>query len=117
MDRNLHKKYTPQCPRQAGIVDQYLWNIKDTNYYRCYNGISHPIYDCQGHVNFTLPLEMWPKVDKIHPQIRMTKRPILNERPVAYMSGRFANLSRGRNQTENFAMMDKKSNRIEGFYL
>ncbi len=80
MDRNLHKKYIPNCPRQAAVVDQYSWPQKDTNQYMCYNGISHPIYDCKGDINYTLPLEMYPKVGAIHPQIGMVKRPHLNFR-------------------------------------
>lgn len=81
MDRNLHKKYTPQCPRNIAVVDQYMWPNKDTNKYKCYNGISHPIYDCKGWINYSLPLEMYPPVHRIHPQIHMTRRMHLNYRP------------------------------------
>ena len=80
MDRQYHKKHVPVCPRHTGIVDQYMWSQKDTTKYMCYNGISHPIYDCKGWVNYTLPLEMYPKVNKIHPQIAMVRRPHLQYR-------------------------------------
>ena len=80
MDRNMHPRYVPQCPRQAAIVDQYMWKQKDTNKYKCYNGISHPIYDCTGQVNYSLPLDQYPPANGIHPQIAMTRRMHLNLR-------------------------------------
>jgi len=80
MDRHLHKKYIPQCPRQPNIPDQYMWNQKDTNKYMCFNGISHPIYDCGGNINYGLPLEMYPPVNEIHPQIGMVRHMHLNLR-------------------------------------
>jgi len=81
MDRHNYKiKYVPQCPRHIGLVDQYMWKQKDTTAYKCYNGISHPIYDCKGWVNYTLPLEMYPPVNEIHPQIPMTGRLHMNYR-------------------------------------
>jgi hypothetical protein len=80
MDRNLHPKYTPKCPRNIPVVDQYSWDHKDTNDYMCENGISHPIYDCNGWVQFSLPLELYPPRNDIHPQIKMVKRMHLNWR-------------------------------------
>jgi len=80
MDRQLHPKYVPPCPRHVAVVDQYMWPEKDTNNYVCHNGVSHPIYDCKGWINFTLPLEMYPPIDSIHPQITMMDRMHLNTR-------------------------------------
>lgn len=80
MDRQLHKKYIPQCPRNYGMVDQYMFKNPDSNKYRCYNGISHPIYDCKGWVNYSLPLHMYPPVNDVHPQIKMVHRQHLNYR-------------------------------------
>lgn len=80
MDRNLHLKYNPNCPKNYGLVDQYMWKNKDTTKYKCYNGISHPIYDCKGWVNYSLPLEQYPPVDDIHPQIYMVNKLHMNER-------------------------------------
>ena len=88
MDRHLHKKYQPQCPRNAAIVDQYSWGDKDTTKYKCYNGISHPIYDCKGWVNYSLPLEMYPPVNEVHPQIAMVKREHMNYRESPYVQYR-----------------------------
>ena len=75
MDKNLHKKYFPECPRTIALVDQYMFPQKDSTPYMCYNGISHPIYDCKGCVNFSLPLEYYPPVNQVHPQIAMVRRP------------------------------------------
>lgn len=80
MDRHLHLPYFPQAPRHIGLPDQYLWKHKDTNKYMAYNGISHPIYSCNGNINYTLPLEMYPPVDDVHPQIKMVRRMHLNQR-------------------------------------
>ncbi len=80
MFRDQHKKYFPQCPRRQSLVNQYMWPEKDTNQYMCYNGISHPIYDCKGDINYTLPLDMYPPVDDVHPQIKMVRRMHLNHR-------------------------------------
>ena len=85
MDRHLHKKYVPTCIRHAGLPDQYMWPQKDTTSYMCHNGISHPIYDCKGWINYTLPLEMYPPVGEVHPQIAMVRRPHLQYRPSEYL--------------------------------
>lgn len=57
-----------------------MWPQKDSNQYMCFNGISHPIYDCKGWINYSLPLDMYPKINEIHPQIAMTSRLLLNDR-------------------------------------
>lgn len=72
MDRNLHKKHIPKCPPNVGLVDQYMWDVKDTNSYPCRNGVSHPIYDCDGLIHYSLPLHMYPRVSEVHPQIAMS---------------------------------------------
>jgi hypothetical protein len=109
MDRNLHKKYVPQCPRHAAVVDQYMWADKDTNRYKCYNGISHPIYDCKGWINFSLPLEYYPPVDRVHPQIEMTRRMHLNWRGDPYKEVAV-------NEGYQYLANDVASGRTEGFY-
>ena len=111
MDRHMHKKYQPQCPRQAAIVDQYMWKDKDTTYYKCYNGISHPIYDCRGWINYSLPLEDYPLVGEVHPQIGMTRRMHMNYRGDPHKRVP-VHISR-----ENFTHSDARENRVEGMYL
>nr|QBK86626.1 MAG: hypothetical protein LCMAC102_04220 [Marseillevirus LCMAC102] len=104
MDRQLHKKYNPQCPRQAGLPDQYMWKEKDTTYYKCYNGISHPIYDCKGWINYSLPLEMYPRVNTVHPQISMVNRMHMNlrEDPNVFVREEFSHEDRNLARTEGF---------------
>ena len=80
MDRDVTPSYFPKCPRSIALVDQYLWPEKDTTAYKCYNGISHPIYGCDGKVNFSLPLEKYPVQGHVHEQIAQVKRPHLNYR-------------------------------------
>jgi hypothetical protein len=71
MDRSwVTPRYIPTCPSQIAVVDQYMWPTKDTANHICNNGISHPIYNCKGDIHFSLPLEMYPKVGKLHPQIQ-----------------------------------------------
>lgn len=115
MDRHLHKvKYIPQCPRQAALVDQYMWEQKDTNKYMCYNGISHPIYDCKGWINYSLPLEEYPPVDSIHPQIAMVKRPHLNYRGSSSLKERYSHLSNGKRKEPHFVLA---TDRVPGYPL
>ena len=78
--RNWHKKFVPPCKRNIAPCDTVSWENPDTNTYLCTNGISHPIYDCKGWVNYSLPLEMYPPANEIHPQIEMTRRMHLNWR-------------------------------------
>ena len=57
-----------------------MWPKKDSNKYMSYNGISNPIYSCDGNLNYSLPLHMYPPVDDVHPQIKMVRRMHLNHR-------------------------------------
>jgi hypothetical protein len=57
-----------------------MWKDKDTTKYKCFNGISHPIYDCQGMINYSLPLDKYPPAHSIHPQIPMVHRMHMNYR-------------------------------------
>lgn len=108
-------RYIPNCPRNIAPVDQYMWKDKDTNQYMCQNGISHAIYDCKGMINYTLPLEEYPPVDRVHPQIEMTRRMHMQWRTSPYkkeiLNSRFP-------FNEGFSFMDDDmaSRRIEGFY-
>jgi len=120
MDRHLHKKYVPTCPRNAAIVDQYMWPQKDTTKYMCHNGISHPIYDCKGWINYTLPLEMYPPVNEVHPQIAMVRRPHLQYRGSALYRTRPMHPDLGdpyHYSREHFGHQDEDEGRVEGFYF
>jgi len=80
MYRDNYKKHIPTCPKTIPVVDQFLWKERDTNQYNCNNGISHTIYDCQGNVHFSLPLDMYPPGGEIHPQIPLSNRMHFNYR-------------------------------------
>lgn len=80
MDRKQHAKYIPWCPPPIGLVDQYMWENKNTNNRICQNGVSHPIYERNGDIHFSLPLEMYPPVNEVHPQIYAMKRWLMNDR-------------------------------------
>lgn len=105
----MHVRYQPQCPRQIAVVDQYMWKEKDTEQYQCFNGISHPIYDCKGWINYSLPLEQYPPVGQIHPQIEMTRRMHMNYR-VNPKDAEFTS------HQERFSHLDMTEGRIEGMY-
>ena len=75
MDRQYHKKYVPYCETRVAPVDQYAWPELDQAYRVCMNGITHPIYACNGDISYTLPLEMYPNVNKVHPQIPYSRFP------------------------------------------
>jgi hypothetical protein len=115
MDRQNSFKVFPTCPRNIGIVDQYSWPQKDTNKYRCYNGISHPIYDCKGWINYSLPLEMYPPVDAPHPQIAMVKKGHLQYRgdPEVYALRKYPGAPYRLPATEGFSYAQDLT---EGFY-
>jgi len=72
MDRHFHAKHIPCCPPNVGMPDQYMWPVKDTNKYPCRNGVSHPIYDCEGSIHYSLPLHQYPRISEVHPQIAMS---------------------------------------------
>ncbi len=115
MDRQLHKKFIPPCKRNIGIVDQYSWAQKDTNKYMCTNGISRPIYDCKGWINYSLPLEDYPPVNEIHPEIAMVRRQHLNYRGPSRFYYRMP-YSSPYGYREGYSRMDQDEERTEGFY-
>ena len=102
MDRSSHLKYIPECPRNPGIVDQYMWPQKDTTKYMCYNGISSPIYDCKGDISFSLPLEEYPPVHAVHPEIELIKRPHMRYRGQKGLNNPIWNEGRETSVVENF---------------
>ena len=59
--------HRPYQPDYVAIVDQYKWRVKDTNqYHQDNNGIGMAIYDVNGEISRTLPLDQYPQ---IHQQI------------------------------------------------
>ncbi len=105
MDRSSHQKYVPFCPTRIAPVDQYLFPETDTTERTCHNGVSHPIYSCEGNVSRMLPLTMWPKVHEIHPQIFQSSEPHFAVRDP--IMGKIIEMDQ----------LDKARGRIEGFYV
>jgi hypothetical protein len=71
MDRNYYQfNQVPVCPSNVELVDQYMWDRKDTTRYRCVNGPATPVYSCNGDIARQLPLHMYPKNNnQVHPDI------------------------------------------------
>lgn len=105
VDRYSHKRHIPFCPTQVPMVNQYMWPEKDTNEYLCVNGLSHAIYACDGSIARTLPLEMWPRVNEIHPQIAQSRR-----RHFALRS------QPARDVFKSAFALQQRDNRLEGMY-
>lgn len=77
MDRTRAMKYVPPCSNKPALPDQYMRAVKDTNDYPCVNGVAGPIYDCNGNINYTLPLDRYPNWYQIHPEIRLAQKRML----------------------------------------
>lgn len=105
MERDLHKRHIPLCVTRPAVVDQYSWPEKDTTERVCNNGVSHPIYACNGHISRTLPLDMYPEVDQVHPQIRQGWQPHFGSR-----DPRVAHAI-------EIAQLDRAKGRLEGLYI
>lgn len=75
VERDHYRRHIPMCVTRPALVDQYMWPEKDSSDRVCENGVSHPIYACNGHISRTLPLDMYPMVNEVHPQIRQSSQP------------------------------------------
>jgi len=104
MERNRHRKNIPFCETRVAQVDQYSWPEHDPKERVCMNGITHPIYSCNGDISYTLPLDQYPRVNEVHPQIAYSRFP--------HYGFRDKNM-------EHYALAmakDFESRRLEGFY-
>jgi hypothetical protein len=105
IERNHYRRHIPFCPSRYSPVDQYMFPEVDTTERLCNNGVSHPIYACNGDISRTLPLDMYPKVNEIHPQIRQSDQPHFMIRDPFH--------ARIIEQDQ----LDRAAGRIEGFYM
>lgn len=80
VERDRYTRHVPFCETRVAVVDQYLWPEKDTTDRTCFNGTSIPIYTCGGQISRTLPLHMYPKVDRVHPTIAPSFQPHFGSR-------------------------------------
>jgi hypothetical protein len=105
MDRTSHKRHVPLCTTRIHPVDQYMFPEVDTQERVCENGVSHPIYSCNGEISRFLPLDMWPRVNEIHPQVRMSSQPHFGIRD-----------ARAAKRIE-LEQLDLATKRLEGLYV
>ncbi len=110
MSRDQSLRMVPFCTTRIAPVDQYSFPEVDTTERTCNNGVSHPIYACNGEISRFLPLHEWPEVNKIHPQIRMGSQPHFMARD-PYV----ANIIE--NEQLAIARRDIEQKRLEGFYI
>lgn len=104
MDRTSHKRYIPYCSTRIHPVDQYSFPEVDTKERVCQNGLSHPIYSCNGEISRFLPLDMWPRVNEVHSQIRQSSIPHFNIRDREYA------------KRLEMEQLDIASKRLQGLY-
>ena len=86
MFRKPSVPYTPSCTPRIPLIDQYMWDQKDSQDRYCFNGVSFPIYDNSGNINWSLPLEKYPQEGRVHREIAMTRRPRMNYQKQYYYS-------------------------------
>ncbi len=105
IERDQYLRHIPYCATRVSLVDQYSWPEKDTTQPVCANGLSHPIYACNGVVSRFLPLDMYPPRDGIHPGIRPSILPRFGAREPSVAK-----------HVERM-QMDRAEGRLEGIYL
>lgn len=78
MDRKSHPKHFPILTPAKPYVDNYLKGTPRFSAHDPYpplnTGLSQPIYDVYGDVNFSLPLDMYPPANDLHRQIILHNR-------------------------------------------
>lgn len=105
VDRDQHARHIPYCETRIALVDQYSFPEKDSTQRICHNGVSHAIYACNGTISRTLPLDQYPIVGTIHPQILKSSQPHFGSRDP---------LSRAIIEQNQ---LDRARGRLEGFYF
>jgi hypothetical protein len=105
VERDRYLRHIPFCVSRPAIVDQYMWPEKDTTERVCVNGMANPIYSCRGEISRSLPLEMYPRVGELHPQVRMSDQPHFGVRDPRTAAAIQA------------MQLDKAAGRLEGLYM
>lgn len=75
VERDRYRRHVPFCETRIALVDQYSFPEKDTSERICMNGLSHPIYSADGKISRQLPLDMYPRVDEVHPEMFGSSNP------------------------------------------
>ncbi len=104
VERDKYRRHIPFCQTRPAVVDQYMWPEKDTSDRVCNNGVSNPIYACNGDISRTLPLHEYPRVNEVHPQIRESFWP--------HFQARDPRMARA----VEHAQLEKARGVLEGFY-
>lgn len=105
IERDRYLRHVPFCVTRPAIVDQYMWPEKDTTERVCVNGMSNPIYNSRGEISRFLPLEKYPLVGEIHPEVRMSDFP------------HFALRDRRTAAAVQAMQLDRAAGRLEGMYM
>jgi hypothetical protein len=108
MDRNMHVKWIPLDRGRIAPCDQYMFPEMDKTERLAENGVSQPIYACNGTLSYTLPLHMYPKVNQVHPQISRSQIP--------HFPIRDPHMLRLVNNMQTRNLRDIREGRLEGFY-
>lgn len=78
MDRKSHPKHHPTLIPPRPYVDNYMEGTPRFQGYDPYHalntGVTQPIYDIQGNIAYSLPLDMWPPTNGVHRQIVQLQR-------------------------------------------
>ncbi len=105
VERDHYRRHIPYCATRTALVDQYMWDFKDSTLRTCQNGTGNPIYACNGVISRTLPLHEYPLVGEIHPAVRQSSQP--------HFMARDPHMARAITVDQ----MDLARGRLEGFYL
>jgi hypothetical protein len=103
MDRDRHPLHIPVAKERIPLVDQYMLPHKDSRDYSSTNCVTHPIYDCNGKIKYSLPLEMYPTANHNHPYVANHNHPHVVALDKRLPSNRYVNHS-------------QRDSRCEGLY-
>jgi hypothetical protein len=76
MERNSHPKHIPTFIPAQPPVDLYIKGRSedDTAYPILNTGITRPIYDLNGSLHYTLPLDQYPLENDFHKEVYLMQR-------------------------------------------
>lgn len=76
MDRHSHLKHLEMFLPSVPPVDTFLQGRNEgfTSYPILNSGLTSTIYDFNGNINYTLPLEDWPPINDYHRDVYLMQR-------------------------------------------
>lgn len=122
MSRDQHPRYVPFAETRIALVDQQAWEQKDTFQRVSANGISAPIYSCMGTLNRTLPLDKYPRINEVHPEVRIPLAPHFEARSQELRNYIMSRPNQGPYRRYDARVLregqkDMDEGRIEGLYI